>query len=157
MDTVAFSVMGDLQRRDDVVKMMRGLYEEDQAAHAPDISLFPTTVEHLVANPSAGQIILFRKESELVGYAILIPYWSNEFGGNLLFVDELFVAAAYRNRGIAHRFFQHLEQRLPFGAVALALEVSPGNGRANRLYESLGFERRENAVLVSELRSPTAN
>ena len=151
MDTVAFSVMGDLQCRDDVVRMMRGLYAEDQAAHAPDISLFPTTVEHLVANPSAGQIVLFHEREELVGYAILIPYWSNEFGGNLLFVDELFVAPAYRNRGIAHRFFARIGQERPFDAVALALEVSPGNGRANGLYESLGFAQREYANLIRPL------
>jgi len=153
MDTVAFSVMGDLQRRDEVVKMMRGLYEEDQAAHAPNFSLFPATVERLLSNPSAGQIVLFHEREELVGYAILIPYWSNEFGGNLLFVDELFVAPAYRNRGIAHRFFARIGQERPFDAVALALEVSPGNRNANRLYESLGFERRENAVLLRSLDS----
>jgi len=151
MDTVAFSVMGDLRQRNDVVKMMRGLYEEDQAAHPPDVSLFPATVERLLSNPSAGQIVLFREGDELVGYAILIPYWSNEFGGNLLFIDELFVAAAYRNRGIARRFFAYIEQQQPFGAVALALEVSQGNRNANRLYESLGFVRRENATLVRSL------
>ena len=131
--------------------MMRSLYEEDQAPEQPDFSLFPKTVEHLVANPSAGQIVLFHEIEELVGYAVLIPYWSNEFGGNLLFIDEIFVAATYRNRGIAHRFFAYLEQERPFGAVALALEVSPGNGKANRLYEALGFRQRQYANLIRPL------
>ena len=153
MDTVAFRVMDDLRHRDDVVRMMRSLYEEDQAPEQPDFSLFPNTVERLIANPSSGQIVLFREDDALAGYAILIPYWSNEFGGNLLFIDEIFVAAAHRNRGIAHRFFAYLEQERPFGAVALALEVSPGNSRSNRLYESLGFVQRQYANLIRPLDS----
>jgi hypothetical protein len=44
----------------------------------------------------------------LLGYALLIPYWSNEFGGVLLFVDELFVLREVRNRGIGHSFFRFL-------------------------------------------------
>ncbi len=38
---------------------------------------------------------MFHEGVQLVGYAILIPYWSNEFGGNLLFIDELFVSPAF--------------------------------------------------------------
>ena len=153
MDTVTFCVMDDLQHQSVVVGMMRSLYEEDQAPEQPDFSLFPKTVEQLVANPAAGQIVLFREDDRLAGYAILIPYWSNEFGGNLLFIDEIFVAVAHRNRGIARRFFTYVEQERPFGAVALALEVSPGNSRANRLYESLGFAQRQYANLIRPLRA----
>jgi len=143
--------MDDLQYQSAVVEMMRSLYDEDQAPEQPDFSLFPKTVERLVANPSTGQIVLFHEGDALVGYAILIPYWSNEFGGNLLFIDEIFVTVAHRNRGIAHRFFAYLEQERPFGAVALALEVSPGNDRANQLYESLGFTQRQYANLIRPL------
>lgn len=147
MEAVTFHVMNDLQHKDDVVAMMRSLYEEDHAAHPPNYSLFPDTIEHLVSYPPAGQIIVFKLEEELVGYALLIPYWSNEFGGVVLFVDELFVSAKYRNRGIAHSFFRYLAQEPPFGAVEFALEVSPSNLNAKRLYESLGFALRPNAIL----------
>jgi hypothetical protein len=88
MDTVSFCVMNDFQYRNDLVKMMLSLYQEDEAAHPPNYSLFPATIEHLISNPSGGQIVLFRKGDDLAGYAILIPYWSNEFGGVLLFIDE---------------------------------------------------------------------
>jgi hypothetical protein len=33
----------------------------------------------------------------LRGYALLIPYWSNELGGTLLYVDEIFVIPEARN------------------------------------------------------------
>ncbi len=158
MDAVTFSVMRDLQYANDLVGMMCSLYQEDQAEHPPNVLLFPETVEHLVRNPSAGQIVLFQETEVLAGYAILIPHWSNEFGGVLLFIDELFVKPKHRNRGIAHRFFHYLEEVPPFGAVAFALEVSSSNPNASRLYESLGFVRRGNATLTRSSRFPsTAN
>jgi ribosomal protein S18 acetylase RimI-like enzyme len=147
MNTVTFSVVRDLQSQEEVTAMMRMLYEEDAAPSSVDSFRFPVTVAHLLAHPAAGQIVVF-EENGIVGYAILIPYWSNEFGGTILFVDELYVKPEARGRGIGHRFFEYLETAIPYEAVVLALEVSPANVRARRLYESLGFVARKHAVLI---------
>ena len=52
-----------------------------------------------------------------------------------------------RNRGI----LPYLDEKRPFEAVALALEVSPGNHHARRLYGSLGFRPRRNSTLTRRL------
>jgi GNAT superfamily N-acetyltransferase len=152
MDTISFSVMSNLDQQNEVVTMMRRLYEEDESAFAVDYSIFPATLQRFISHPYAGQIVLFRKGSELRGYALLVPYWSNEFGGTLLFVDELFVVPGSRNRGIARSFFEYLEQQRPFEPVALGLGVSPANSRARRLYDSLGFVELRNKTLTRPLR-----
>jgi GNAT superfamily N-acetyltransferase len=136
---IRFSVMTDLEHRNDVGGMMRCLYEEDRGDFEVEHSRFASNIEHLITHPSTGQIVLFIEGSELRGYALLVPYWSNEFGGTLLFVDELFVLPEFRNRGIARSFFGYVAEELPFNPVALGLAVNPGNGCARRLYESLGF------------------
>lgn len=148
MSKISFSAMTDLTHRDDVVAMMRRLYEEDRGEFAVDHSRFAWGIEHLIAHPSVGRIVLFCEGNEPRGYALLVPYWSNEFGGTLLFIDELFVVAESRNRGIGRSFFRYLEQEGPFGPVALGLGVNPGNGRARRLYESLGFAELRIATLT---------
>ena len=148
MIAVDFSTMSDLQHKEELVTMMQALYAEDKSNFPVDQSRFGINVECLVANPSQGRIVLFRQGELLCGYALLIPYWSNEFGGTLLFVDEMFVIPEARNRSIGRRFFKFLDQTRPFEAVALALEVSPGNAGALRLYESLGFRRQKNLVLT---------
>ena len=56
-----------------------------------------------------------------------------------------------RNLGIGRSFFLNLEEKRPFEAVALALEVSPGNHHARRPYESLGFRPRRNSTLTRRL------
>ena len=132
----------------EVVAMMRALYSEDEPASEADHRRFPSTVEYLIAEPHRGRIVLFTEGAALRGYALLIPHWSNEFGGTLLCVDELFVLPEARSRGISHTFFEFLTAERPFDAVGLSLEVSPGNTRARRLYESLGFTHRRNFMLT---------
>ena len=108
------------------------LYEEDPP-HMTDATKFPRTIQFLLANPTGGTIILFQRQGALCGYAIsLIPFWSNEFGGTLLMVDELFVIPSARSRGIGRAFFDHLHSSRPFDAVAVSLEVSPASKAAGR-------------------------
>jgi len=153
LDFVTLTHDGDAS---EVLAMMRALYIEDEPAFAVDPGRFPLTIEFLLAEPSRGSVIVFAEGAALCGYAILIPYWSNEFGGTLLCVDELFVVPVARNRGIGHQFFGFLARSKPFDAVAIALEVSPGNLRAQRLYESIGFRPRRNATLIRRLPERTA-
>ncbi len=147
MTTVDFSTMNNLRHKAELVAMMRALYSEDEAASPVDQSRFPLNIKFLIAQPSRGRIVLFSEGGSLRGYALLIPYWSNEFGGTLLFVDEMFVIAEARNRGIGRSFSRFLDEERPFDAVALSVEVSPSNAGARRLYESLGFSHRTNSVL----------
>ncbi len=149
--------MNDLQQKAEVLDMMRALYSKDQAASPADQSRFPLTIDFLIAQPSRGRIVLFNESGLLRGYGLLIPYWSNEFGGTVLFVDEVFIIPEARERGIGRSFFTFLDEERPFDAVALALEVSPSNTRARRLYESLGFTHRENSVLTYRLTDGSQN
>ncbi len=137
----------------ELLAMMRALYEEDPPSVPVDIGQFPETIETLLADRSRGTILLIEEAQTVCGYAILIPYWSNEYGGTIVSVDELFVIPKFRNRGIAHRFFEFLGTSKPYDAIALALEVSPANARALRLYESLGFSKRRNSTLLRRIPS----
>ena len=80
MATIDFITMKDLQHKADVLTMMHGLYSEDEAASPVDRSRFPLTIDFFLANPSRGRIILFEEGISLRGYALLVPFWSNEFG-----------------------------------------------------------------------------
>jgi ribosomal protein S18 acetylase RimI-like enzyme len=148
MAALDFTTMHDLRHHADLLAMMHGLHSEDQGESPVDDSRFPLTIAFFPANPSHGRIVLFEEGGTLRGYALLVPYWSNEFGCPLVVVDELFVTPEARNRGIARNFFQFLGNERPFDAVALALEVNPSNTGALRLYQSLGFARRHNSLLI---------
>jgi GNAT superfamily N-acetyltransferase len=135
MTTVDFNTMSDLRHQAELVAIMRALYSEDEGGSNVDLSRFPLNIAFLIAHPSRGRIVVFSVVGLLRGYALLIPYWGNEFGGTLLFVDEMFVIPEARNRVIGRSFFRFLEEQRPLDAIAVALEVSPRNTAARRHYE----------------------
>src|SRR5437016_952506 len=113
MAEIQFTAMTDLQHEAQVLEMMRGLYGQDAGASPVDLRRSPQVLRTLLENPQRGRIILFVENTTIHGYAILIPYLSNEFGGTILFIDELFVRAESRRRGIARQFFDYVRRERP--------------------------------------------
>lgn len=99
------------------------------------------TLRALRREPSRGRAVVLETESQMSGYALLIAFWSNELGGNICEVDELFVVPERRNLGHGKSLFEAILQGgvWPTPIVGLALGVTPGNARARRFYERLGF------------------
>lgn len=134
-----------------VTAMIESLYAEDPSGKPISAAKIALTLTTLLAHPDKGEIMVLAVGEQIIGYAILINAWSNEFGGNVLVVDELYVQPAYRGRGIATDFISHLKQTRYNQAVAVELEVTPENTAARRLYERLGFAPHTNQVLVCDL------
>jgi len=98
------------------------------------------TVETMTNKPEVGAIVIFEMNSEVIGYAILTWFWSNEFGGRMLIIDELLVKEAFRGHGIASHFLQTLFKERKYGEMAYELEVGATKGDTIRFYERQGFE-----------------
>lgn len=145
--------MTDPAEADLVCGMMRSLYAEDAPASGDTPRDFRATVEYLLSRPDHGRVVLIAEGGTVCGYALLIPFWSNEMGGVVVTVDELYVLPEHRGRGLGRALFAVIGRDRPYDAVAVFLEVSAANSRARRLYEALGFVERTNRTLA--LRLPT--
>jgi len=130
-----------------VMKLMRQLYDEDPAERPVPEEHFIRTLHEFEEHPDAGTILVFERDQQIVGYAVLVNYWSNECGGNILTIDELFVVPAFRGQGVGTDFVKHVIDGRWNDFVALQLEVTPGNARARRLYERLGFSSHKNETM----------
>jgi ribosomal protein S18 acetylase RimI-like enzyme len=127
---------------DDVASMMMGLYEEDPSTVPMTHDKIAMTLQTLRAQPARGVVVVWEQGDVAVGYALLCSFWSNELGGDVCVLDELYVRRAFRNQGAVTSLVDGLAQHaLPWfrDSVALELEVTPGNDRARALYERLGF------------------
>ena len=147
--TIVIQQLTDESRASTILAMMAELYAEDAPAYSRfDIGRCRATIREFVENPSSGSVLVFSIEDTPVGYALLVPYWSNEFGGRIVFIDELFVSKPYRGAGIGSEVLRRVA-RGDFGIfVANALEVSAKNERALKLYRDNGFEIRGNRMMV---------
>jgi ribosomal protein S18 acetylase RimI-like enzyme len=128
--------------------MSLALYGEDDLGAPMSALKVRMTLDRLASEPNRGEALMIEVGSAPVGYAFLIHYWSNEYGGDIVTIDELYVEPALRDRGIGRRFIEYLEENADRDAVGLQLEVAPSNTRAIALYERLGFRRSENTALL---------
>lgn len=140
------------QAEDDaaLVELMLALYEADPAPAPVSAAQCASTLRRLRAEPVRGVALGFEPTGHLAGYALLCSFWSNELGGEVCIIDELFVAPSARGRGAATELVQGLcERSWPWfrDAVAVELEVTPGNAQARALYERLGFRPYKNALM----------
>lgn len=124
----------------DFFPFVHQLYEGDDKGGKMTQAKIAQTIDTLVKQPSAGQVLVVTSGTAMIGYAILIRYWSNEYGGWLIFIDEFFVSAPFRNKGVGAQFMQYVTEAHFDDVVGFALEVMPNNDGALALYKRLGFE-----------------
>jgi len=129
------------------------LYADDISGKPMTEQKIRNTIAMLTAKPDLGSILIIESGEEVAGYAILVNFWSNEYGGIMLNIDELYVTPPHRGKGFASALIRHLAETRYNNAVALQLEVGAGNTAARRLYDSLGFTPHPNNVLTLELAS----
>ena len=130
--------------------MMHDLSHEDPSAERITDKKISLTFGKLSNNPNIGRIVVFERAKTIIGYAILIPYWSNEYGGIILHVDELYVKPEHRGRGVATSFMKQILSS-KHGIVAHRLEVTPANTRARNYYRKLGFRKSKNLHLMRKI------
>ena len=120
------------------------LYIEDPGTKDMTPEKIQNTLNILSEHTDRGTIMVIEKGENIIGYSILIKFWSNEFGGNIVIIDELFIKKEFRSQGIGAEFLRYLAKNKIFEAVALQLEVTENNLKARRLYKSLGFRLHKN-------------
>lgn len=130
------------------LRLVAGRYQEELPGTdiSPDQVL--TTVRELQRHKEKGSILVFEREESLIGYCILIPLWSNTYGGVLLVIDELYVAPIQREQGIAEDFITLLKKVAPRDCVAIRLEVSRAGRKAMSAWRKLGFAESGRATLT---------
>jgi hypothetical protein len=81
-----------------IVSMCMALNTEDPGPNPVQPQQVRRTLAKLREEPNRCRAVICDVEGRTVGYALLISVWSNELGGEVCNIDELFVAPLYRGR-----------------------------------------------------------
>jgi ribosomal protein S18 acetylase RimI-like enzyme len=104
----------------------------------------------LLEDARLGRTWFIEADGEACGYLALCYGYSLELGGRDAYVDELYIRAPFRGRGLGTRALEAAcDAARADGVVALYLEVRQDNLEAQRYYERLGFERRDRYFLLA--------
>jgi GNAT superfamily N-acetyltransferase len=135
---------------DSIVSMCLELYSHAPPPDGVGVTQVRATLATFRSEPVRGRALLLDDDGKPGGYAFLVSFWSNELGGEVCTIDELYIVPHLRSQGYASGLVESLRSDgalWPDRPVALELEVSPLNARARMLYERLGFRDRRNATM----------
>jgi len=131
------------------------LLVEQLGEHGVDASAdrLSSLLEAVVANGDRGFVLLARVNERIVGVAYAATILSAEHSGLVAWLEELYVAPAYRSRGIGSALLDAVVERAhEVGVVAVDLEVDSSHSRAESLYRRLGFRPLDRSRWVRELK-----
>ncbi len=132
-------------------RMVLALYRKDSYGERMSRRKVRATMKELSSHPEKGAMPLFWIGEAVIGYAIIIYYWSNEYGGDIASIDEFYVKRIWRRKGIGRSFIDHIATVKAGGLKGLQVEITPGNGQALASYSQQGFSSVKNQRLFKKL------
>jgi GNAT superfamily N-acetyltransferase len=150
IDPVRLAQAGDIPK---LVALMAEFYGE--AGYPLPVEAATRTFAALIGDPRLGRVWMMEADGEPAGYVVLTVSFSMEYGGLRGFVDDLFVRAAFRGRGLAAAALAELRRAAgALGVRALLVEVGPDNHTARRVYRRMGLEDTGHVLLSLPLAAP---
>ena len=119
-------------------EMAKCFYSTDAVWHAIPDKNFELTFDELMRSDVYAECFIFEIDNTVAGYALLAKTFSQEAGGLVVWIEEIFVKPEFRGKGLGGEFFDFLFQNRP--AARYRLEIEPENERAVVLYRKKGFE-----------------
>lgn len=122
------------------IEMAREFYHSDAVLHPVPDTHFEKTVAEALRGNGWAEIIILEYESETAGYALTARSFSQEAGGTVVWIEEIYIREPYRSKGLGREFFHYIEKERDPDTVRIRLEVEEENERASALYRQLGYE-----------------
>ena len=119
-------------------EMARDFYSSPAVLDNVPEKHFTETFEAFLGGNPYGDAFVIEADGVTVGYGVLAYTWSQEAGGRVVWIEEIYIKEEYRSRGYGSRFVRYVLDEIP--AKRYRLETEPDNEKAAALYRRLGFE-----------------
>ena len=118
----------------------QSFYSLGAVAHPIPRSHLVATFDHLMESDTYAKAYIIEYAGKAAGYALTAKTFSQEAGGYVVWIEELFISPAYRGKGLATEFLTFVKQHIQPTVARIRLEVTESNQDAIRLYQKFGFE-----------------
>lgn len=122
------------------IEMCLDFYNTDAVLLPMDVSKIKKTFQEAINNSPYLRLVFLVDENQTIGYSLFAFYWSNEAGGLVTQLEELYVLPKHRGKKYGHTFFDWCLDFYQDKVARFRLEVCKSNTGAIKLYESYGFE-----------------
>lgn len=133
------------------LELTKAFYASDAVLHPIPEENHIKTFNELMRSDEYINCFIFEYDNKSVGYALTAKSFSQECGGFILWIDELFVLPEYRSNGLGTEFFAFLKQRIDSSVARVRLEVEPENKKAMKLYRNLEMKKLPYLQMIKDL------
>jgi ribosomal protein S18 acetylase RimI-like enzyme len=126
---------------DDYLSMSREFYASEATDHPVPDEHFQRTFDEIISGSPLARAWIIGGKGPAAGYLLASVTWSNEFGGRVAWLEELYLRPEARGHGLGQKTLeQAMDELKRLDKVAgFRLEVAPANDGVSRLYEKMGF------------------
>lgn len=139
------------QDREVFIALGQEFYHSEAVLSPIPAEHFARTFDAVLSGSPYADALMVEWNGKPVGYGILALTWSNEAGGMVVWLEELYISPAYRGKGLGREFFAYVEEHYGQRARRFRLEVTAENTEAIRLYKQLGYQDFHYLQMVKEL------
>lgn len=125
--------------REIYLALAKEFYSSPAVSHTLPDEHFSRTFDEAMRSDDYVGLFMLIADGEVCGYAATAKTFTQEAGGTVIWLEELYVRPAFRSHGLGREFFAFMERELP--AARYRLEVESGNERAKALYARLGYKQ----------------
>lgn len=139
-----------MEDRELYLKMANDFYHSAAVLHPIPDSYIERTFEECMNGGVYARAYILEYEGNTAGYALTAKTFSQEAGGYVYWLEELYIKEEYRSKGLGSEFFSYMEQNKEDGTSRFRLEVEDDNKRAAELYTRLGFKPFQYCQMIKE-------
>lgn len=125
--------------REIVIDMMRRFYNSPALITNGSEKIFANNVDSCLKKSNYVEGFVFVNDDKVIGYGMLAKSFSTEFGGECIWIEDIYLEEEYRGQGIGSYFIQFVKDT--YSDKILRLEVEGDNEKAISTYEKNGFKR----------------
>ena len=134
--------------KDFYINAVEEFYNSDAVLHKIPKSNIIKTFEELIHSAKYAEAFIIEENNEKAGYALLAKTFSQEAGGLVFWIEEIFILPKFRGRGLCHKFLEFIKQN--YDVKRLRLEYTESNKKVVNLYEKSGFKICEYKQMIFE-------
>ena len=123
------------------IKMAKDFYNSPAVLSPVPESHFEVTFEEIMIRSEYAEAFIFEYNNEIAGYGLIAKTFSQEAGGIVVWIEEIYVKAEFRNQGLGSEFIEYVKTNI--SARRYRLETEPDNIKAQNLYKRHGFKHLE--------------
>jgi len=123
------------------IKMAEDFYNSPAVLYPVPCSHFENTFVELMNGSVYTEGYIFEIDESVAGYGLIAKTYSQEAGGMVVWIEEIYVKEDFRDKGLGSEFLEYVKENIP--AKRYRLETEPENSRAQKLYKRHGFEHLE--------------